>query len=135
MSTTAITSPLRRRAALAIAGLTVATLGATVIEAEVAAAAGKAKVNASISLTKDKSKLVGKVKSPRKVCRQKTQVVLHWQEPGKKKFRVVADDKSNKQGVWKIDAPGTDIPRGKYYVTIAANKQCKSERSKTIRVN
>ncbi|CAN5378562.1 hypothetical protein BH09ACT12_BH09ACT12_36740 [soil metagenome] len=135
MSTYASTSPLRRRAALAVAALTVTTLGASVVEADVAAAAGKkAKVNASISLTRDKSQLVGAVKSPKKACKQKKTVVLHWLQPGKKKFVEVADDKSSSKGVWKIHAPGTEIPAGKYYVTIKAGKSCQTGRSKRITV-
>ena len=132
MSTTP--TSVRLRAGLAAAGLTVATLGASVVTAETASAAGKARVNATIKLSGDSSDLLGKVKSPRAVCKKKVRVVLFWRKPGVQKFVTVQDDVTNRSGAWKIDAPGSRIPAGKYYVKVAGSAKCKPEKSPTITV-
>jgi len=135
-TTSSTTTPLRRRATLAAAGLTVSLLGANVVTADAASAAGKANVKASISLSKNSEDLLGKVKSRKKVCKKKVQVVLYWLEQGEKKFVPVAEDLTNKKGKWSINTPSTkNIPPGKYYVKLASSKNCKGEKSKTIRVS
>lgn len=126
------THPARRVAlAAAASALAVAGLGATTAPAD---AAAKARVKATVKLAGDKSEVLGKVTSPRAECKKKVTVVLYWLEPGKRKFVPVEDDRTNRSGAWKVDAPGTDIPAGKYYVKVAGTPRCQPERSKTIRV-
>lgn len=106
------------------------------MHADVASAAGgRATVNSSISLTKNSADLIGKVTSPRKVCKKKVRVVLHWRQPGKMKFRPVADDMTNRMGKWRISEPDSpNIPAGKYFVRLAKTPDCKPEKSRTITV-
>lgn len=127
-------SRTRRSAALAAAALAMTTVGAGVLAAEPASAAGSAKVNATIKLQAGKSKVGGKLASPKAACEKGKQVKLHFQEPGDKKFVLVADDTSNASGAWSIHAPGSTIPPGKYFVTVKASSGCKAARSKTIKV-
>lgn len=134
MSTTSSSTPLRRRAALAVAGLTVATLGTSVVHADVAAAAGKAGVKASISLSKTSDKLTGKISSRRKSCESGVRVSLNWRPPGSKSFQQVRTDKTSRKGVWVVQAPQKTIPAGKYFAKTKASKSCNASKSKTITV-
>jgi hypothetical protein len=63
--------------------------------------------------------LKGKVKSAKAKCERNRNVVLYWDEPGPPPtFVAVADDATNANGRWRIDAPGTEIPPGRYFVKV-----------------
>lgn len=126
-------SRTRRSAAVAAAALALTTVGAGVLAAEPASAASSAKVNATIKLTAGKSRLSGKLNSPKAACEKNKSVTLHYKQ-GTKKFVLVARDKSAGSGAWSIHAPGSVIPAGQYFVTVPASAGCKAARSQTIRV-
>jgi hypothetical protein len=83
--------------------------------------------------------LGGKVKSPKAKCRRNRNVVLFFDQPmlpgG---FTPVAQDRSNRRGVWRINAPKTEIPPGDYYARVRPverrGDRCMGARSRTITV-
>lgn len=134
MPTTPSSTPLGRRAALAAASLTLACLGAGVVQADVAAAAGKANVEASISLAMKQQRLTGKLSSRKRVCRARREVSLQWQPPGQASFEQVRSPATNRRGTWIVAAQQRHIPAGRYFATTAPTRSCEASRSRTITV-
>ena len=79
--------------------------------------------------------LDGKVRSSKAGCKSGRLVKLFWDEPGPpREFQKVADDESNGDGEWRINAPGPEVPPGRYYAKVGKVGNCDQARSETIRV-
>ncbi len=76
--------------------------------------------------------LSGTVTSSKSGCVKHRGVSLYWSHGAA--FHRAAEDKTNKQGEWKIVNPSSMLPPGKYFAQIAAGKSCAGDKSRIIKV-
>jgi hypothetical protein len=108
------------------------------------AAEARERIRTSVTITTDQAPsgrefLKGKVSSQKAKCERNRNVVLYWDDPElPNTFEAVADDASSETGAWRINAPDTDIPPGRYFVRVTRIERrsdvCKPARSRTIRI-
>jgi hypothetical protein len=105
-------------AAMLVVGVTTEALGAAKVE---------------VSIKAKPAKIKGKVSSSKEDCKVGADVILHWKD-GPGGFEPVAEDETNSRGRYSIDAPGDEVPPGRYYSVVDGKQGCKSAQSETIRV-
>jgi hypothetical protein len=108
---------------------------ATVLGVMVSTAGAATNTSVTIKSHTEDDYLAGKVKSSKSRCESGRRVRLYWDEPGSpRKFRKVASDTSDENGVWLIEAPPPVVPPGHYFVRVPADGTCDKAKSDTIKV-
>jgi hypothetical protein len=108
-------------------------------------ATARERINSDVTLGTGESStgqefLRGKVKSPKAKCERNRNVVLYYNDPpAPQRFISVADDASDPNGRWRIEAPTTEIPPGRYYVKVTpitrGGDRCGPAKSEEITVS
>jgi hypothetical protein len=122
---------VRPCAVLAVAAALV--LSGTATASAEPARRGKANVDVTMHLSPDNSPLRGKVRSPRGACEKQRRVVLLRRQDSTQAWHPVDEDRSNRDGRWRIEAPTMDgFPDGEYRVKVPGNDDCRRARSGVI---
>ena len=79
----------------------------------------------------------GKVRSAKAKCERRRKVVLYWNNPdGPGGYEPVAQDRTNSNGSWRVNAPKLEIPPGGYYAKVLPIRRggdvCRRARSDSI---
>jgi hypothetical protein len=95
-------------------------------------AAQKGAADVEVTIDATTSSLKGKVSSSKDDCKSNVKVNLFWKHDGL--TDKVARQNTTNAGRYEIEAPGGDVPGGKYFSRVPAKTGCKAAESETIRV-